>query len=213
MERTNRMSKLDDLSNAMADAGVYDDYDENTGIGDNAESPDTDAAAVPIAEGATVHFSTPWMYDGEDDVYAEGGEDSELVAMLAGPSKLCDANGRHIVACVNEHACLTAERDWYRAGLFGISQGYYDAPDGYAAKHATAVLAYVKPDAPNPVDALVTANRALVKLGQTILDRARRVDKEGIAYCRHCGYLWGYHEECIVPALESTLALAKGGAK
>ena len=34
MERTNRMSKLDDLSNAMADAGVYD----------NAESPDTDAA-------------------------------------------------------------------------------------------------------------------------------------------------------------------------
>ena len=200
MERTNRMSKLDDLSNAMADAGVYDDYDENTGIGDNAESPDTDAAAVPIAEDATGHSPTPWEWDDDNyEIYtdSDGGHD---IALLRGAgNRRNDANGRHIVACVNGHDRLTATVDWLSAGLYGISAGYHT---GNEAEYAATVLKWTNGSTVgnNPVDTLVTANRALVEA----LEAAR----EWLAYS-------GDDTISNAPTrqIDAALALAKGGAQ
>jgi len=91
MERTNRMSKLDDLSNAMADAGVYD----------NAESPDTDAAAVPSAEDATGHSPLPWIWNNRNRLIIS--EDLAIVDVdCDADDSTSAANGRHIVTCVNE---------------------------------------------------------------------------------------------------------------
>jgi len=77
-------------------------------MNDNTESPDTVAAAVPSAR--------PWAYWQSDDkslktvVDAQGKWVAELSnSMHMDP--IIDANGRHIVTCVNEHdALVTANR-------------------------------------------------------------------------------------------------------